>query len=467
MKEIIEKLYSIGPRRPGSPNERIVCDYLSQQFESFGLEVKTEDVPLSYWNPTDWSLSRSNGENFPAFYIPYTSFEEVTGELVYLNPRHKIHYTKDLKGKIVVTDIEFPMLNGAALKSISLGIYDPDDEIPDGDIHPATWIRQNWELYDYAVKNGAIGFIGILKDQPGGSDRYYAPYGFREGDQILNKPIPGMWVSKYKRKELLALCQKKESFKIKIEGDCTETAGINLIALKRGETDQNIIIGCHHDTPFQNAVEDSSGLSVLLNLARSLAPQKTQKNIIFLVTSGHFYGSIGTRTFIKKNKALLKMTTAALHIEHIALEAKEEDGKNVLTGQTETCAIFVPYNKKCVSMTSALLKKFNLNKTMILGAHGPLGNFPPTDGGDFYLENIPIFNYICNPIYLLVDEDTLDKVDYDRLARVHAFFMQLTTDLDMQKRNDLIKRDFASVRLKANLFTIIKKTEKFFKTLRI
>ena len=121
--------------------------------------------------------------------------------------------------------------------------------------------------------------------------------------------------------------------------------------------------------------------------------------------------------------------------------------------------MFTPYNETCVRLIKRMLSENHLTRTMILGASGPLGNYPPTDGGDFHLEGIPVFNYICNPVYLLVDDDTLDRVAYHRLDSVRDGFFDLINRLDRIDRDVLRTVDYRRQRALASAFTAIKKAE--------
>ena len=459
IKKWIEELYAFGPRRAGSPIGRRVEDYVEEQFKLIGLEeVQRQSIPLTYWDCTGHSL-RVDEEEISSSYIPFTEFtdqEGVSGELVYLNPKDPAIESIDLKGKIVLVDICFPMLKGKILKLLSLDIHDPDNTIPDGPIHEATWIRLNWELYEWANKRGAVGFVGILKDQPGGHHSYYAPYGFKEGDRILDKPIPGLWVSKFDRDKLLRFAREERTASIVLTGSTNHSQSANILGQIKGESAETIIVACHHDSPFQNAVEDSSGMAVVLSLAKKRVRAGQPKHTIqFVSTAGHFYGSIGTIEYIRQNRESLDKVVAEIHIEHIALEAKEENDQLVMTGQTEPAAIFTPYNRDCVRMVKDFLVAQDLIRTLVLGAHGPLGEFPPTDGGDFHIEGVPVFNYICNPVYLLVDDDDLSKIDWERLVPVRNGFYQLIEELNECDPAQLRKTQYPLKRALASIMTFL------------
>ena len=461
IKKWIEELYAFGPRRAGSPIGHEVEDYVEEQFKLVGLEdVGRQSIPLTYWDCNGHSLW-VDGEKISSSYIPFTEFtdqEGVSGELVYLNPKDPAIESVDLKGKIVLVDICFPMLKGKVLKLLALDMHDPNNSIPNGPIHEATWIRLNWELHEWAHKRGAVGFIGILKDQPGGHHSYYAPYGFKEGNRILDKPIPGLWASKFDRDQLLEFAREKKTASIVLTGTTKASQTENILGQIKGESAETIIVASHHDSPFQNAVEDSSGMAVLFSLAKKLAQAGIPKRTIqFMATTGHFYGSIGTIEYIKQNRESLDDVVAEIHIEHIGLEAKEENDQLVMTGQTEPAAIFTPYNRDCVRMVKDILVSQDLKRTLILGAHGPLGEFPPTDGGDFHLEGVPVFNYICNPVYLLVDDDDLSKVDWERLVPIRDGFCQLIEELNECDPAQLRKTQYPLKRALASIMTFLAK----------
>jgi hypothetical protein len=193
----IREMTAWGPRRAGSEAGHKSEEYLLEKLKSFGImNVSKETIPVEVCEIEKFLLEVNDGNGFKplnAQWIPYCAFTPIAGltaPLVYADPK-KLFQGGSWKNKIVVTDISFPDLDINLLKKFSLGIYDPYDTIKYF-IHPATWVRIGWHFYKKAFEKGAVGFIGILKDQPGGSYKMYAPYGFKEKN-ILDKPLPGCW----------------------------------------------------------------------------------------------------------------------------------------------------------------------------------------------------------------------------------------------------------------------------------
>ncbi len=467
----VRSMSSFGPRRAGSPAGLMNEDFLMEQLSNFGLEnVHKEPIPIVYRESQKAVLELDEGEGFNplnAQWIPYTAYTSergIEGELVYADPK-KLFQGGDWKGKIVLTDISFPNLNIKQIAKFSLGMYDPEGTLLNVN-HPATWVRINWHIYKKAFKKGAIGFIGIIKDQPGGSYRMYAPYGFKEKD-ILDKPLPGFWVSKNDGPKLRELA-KKGNNRIKMTHTGIHELGTtaNIVGEIPGKSDEIIILHCHHDSPFKSPVEDASGCAVILALAKHFAEQRDNtRKIMVLFTAGHFYGSIGTRTFIKNHlKDIVPKVALEITVEHIAKEAIEDaEGNLVYSGQPEGTGIFVPFNKAMVDIVLNSVKKNSVDRVFLLPPEGPLGDYPPTDGGDWYEIGVPLINIISNPVYLLNEEDDLEWVMEDRLPKVAGAFADIVRKTDALSKKEIGEVEFSGFKLKMKFIKqLVKiKTTKF------
>ncbi len=442
--EWVERQAALGPRRAGSPAGIQNEDFLFSQLTAFGLKrVRREPVPVTHWNPKR-SAFEVEGRLFEIFPIPYTALTReagVEGSLVFAKGRDIIGSAK-WKGRIVVAEIGFPALDAARLLGLSLGSYDPENTLTKVN-HPATWIRLGWHLYKLAAKHGAVGFVGILKDQPGGTCRMYAPYGFREKD-ILNKPIPGLWARRDDGEALIRLARAGAKARLISTGTHESKLSHNIVGEIDGTGDEVLVLSSHHDSPFASPVEDGTGVAVVLALARHFAKRdKLKRRLVVVFTSGHFYGSIGTRTFLARHRAdIVAKTALEISIEHIALEAKESGGYLVSTGLPEPTGFFISLNRPLRDAVQACVETHGLSRSLILPAEGPLGDYPPTDGGDWHKAGVPVVNAISNPVYLLTDDDALRWVDKGRLAKTASCFAELIEKVDGIARQDLARLDF-------------------------
>jgi len=457
--EWIKKMTSFGPRRAGSSAGHKNEDFLMEQLRDFGIEnVHKEPIPIEYRETQKAVLEVDDGEGFKpikAQWIPFSAYtpeKGIEGNLVYADPG-KIIQGGNWKGKIVLTDICFPMLDVKLISKFSMGRYDPEGTLLDIK-HPATWVRKNWHFYRKAIKKGAIGFIGILKDQPGGSYRMYAPYGFKEKN-ILDKPLPGFWVSREDGPRLRELA-KKGNTRVKMihVGEHKSEITNNIVGEIAGQSDEIAILHCHHDSPFKSPVEDASGCAVVLALAKHFAKEKDNKRkILILFTAGHFYGSIGTRTFIRDHmKDIVPKVAIEITIEHIAKEAIENSkGELIPSGQPEGTGIFLPFNSGMVNAILESVKRNSVDRVFLLPPEGPLGDYPPTDGGDWYEAGVPLVNIISNPVYLLNEEDDLDWVMEDRLPKVAGAVADIVRKTDLMNRESIGLVEFSGFKLKMKL----------------
>jgi stage V sporulation protein SpoVS len=466
----IREMSSFGARRAGSPAGLANEDYLIGKLKAFGLaNIRKEPIPVEYFQPgkslveigTDAGLKPFNAQWIP--YCRFTPAEGIESSLVYADPKAFLH-SADWKGKVVVTDIEFPLLDVEMIGKLSMGKYDPDDNLKDVK-HPATWVRLGWHLYRKAFEQGAVGFIGILKDQPGGSYRMYAPYGFKEKD-ILDKPLPGFWVSRDDGPEIRKLARIGAKVRLTLTGERGPAITHNLIGEIPGETDECIVLHCHHDSPFISPVEDASGCSVILALARHFAGGKMQRRrIIVLFTAGHFYGSIGTRRFIADH-GLDVVPNVALEItvEHVAKEAIEnEQGELVESGLAEGTGVFLPFNQAMVDAVLGNLKDNGVDRAFLLPPEGPLGPYPPTDGGDWHQAGAPLVNFISNPVYLLNAEDDFHWVMESRLPKVAGAIAGIVEATEKLSKAEIAAVDFPTYKLKMKLikYLVSMKTTRF------
>lgn len=463
----IREMASFGARRAGSPAGLANEDYLIKKLREFGLsDVRKEPIPVECFQPEKSRVEVHTGtawKPLAAQWIPYCQFtplEGIESNLVYADSKAFIH-SGDWSGKVVVTDIEFPLLDVELISKFSMGKHDPGDTLKDVR-HPATWVRLGWHLYRKAFERGAVGFIGILKDQPGGSCRMYAPYGFKEKN-ILDKPLPGFWVGRDDGPEIRKLAKSGARVRLTLTGERAPSMTHNVVGEIPGETDECIVLHCHHDSPFVSPVEDASGCSVILALAKHFAPgKKPRRKILVLFTAGHFYGSIGTRTFIADHvHDVVPKVALEITVEHVAKEAVEDSqGALAESGLAEGTGVFLPFNQAMVDVVLANLKDNGVDRAFLLPPEGPLGPYPPTDGGDWYKAGVPLVNFISNPVYLLNEEDDFHWVMESRLPKIAGAVAGIVLATEQLTKAEIAAVGFAAYKLKMKLikYLVLAKT---------
>ena len=154
-----------------------------------------------------------------------------------------------------------------------------------------------------AISAGAIGYVGVLRGYPSGGCEYYVPYDGRF------RSIPGVYVSESSGDRLLALLESGPAeATVEVVAERGVIASRNVVGELPGADDECVIVGTHHDGPWASAVEDGTGIAMLLAQATAWAavPESERPHrLIFVATAAHMSHGAGTRAFIERHRALM------------------------------------------------------------------------------------------------------------------------------------------------------------------
>ena len=158
----------------------------------------------------------------------------------------------------------------------------------------------------------------------------------------------------------------------------------NVVGELPGADDETVIIGSHHDGPWSSAVEDGSGIALVLAQAAywSRLPRAERPHrLLFLLNAGHMAGGAGTRASSTRTARELDRVVLEVHLEHTANEFVEHDGALQPTGHPEARWWFTSRVARLRSGRPRSASRPNdLHRSLILppDAFGP---HPTTDGG--------------------------------------------------------------------------------------
>ncbi len=439
MMDWIEKILTFGIRRPGFPGDLATEEFLVEKFREYGLqEVAAEPVPTNCWKSEKIGLTLGDtGVAIPCTGIPYTAWtsdQGIDSEMVYVGEGMPEDLEgKDLTGKIVVFDARFSDFSAAMLKEAAIDIFDPDSNIPDGVLHKANWLITNFTSYYLFQVQGASAVVGLLVDSPIDGCSYYVPY-----DGFL-KELPAVWVGRDSADTVRQAAQAGKTANLLTFGETPQVDTHNIVGLVPGTGDEAILLTSHHDGPFASAVEDGSGISILLALAKHFGsrPKTLDRTLIFVASSGHFHGGIGNRVYVDQHKNdWVPKIAAALGMEHIAHEV-EEDGKGGyrLTGRPEVRAIFTEKGPLS-DLIAEGVHKWSLDRTLTVPPY-LFGPEPPCDSAPYFTAGIPSACLISGPLYLFDKYDTIDKVRSEDLENVFSFYVELIKKLESVPMKDL------------------------------
>jgi hypothetical protein len=199
-----------------------------------------------------------------------------------------------------------------------------------------------------------------------------------------------------------------------------EITSHNVIGELPGADDESVIIGSHHDGPWASAVEDASGVSMVLAQAAywSRVPREQRPHrLTFLLNAGHMAGGAGVHAFIDRHRAELEQVVLEVHLEHAANEFVERDGGLVASRRPETRWWFTSRLAPLEAIVREALAAERFDRSLILTPE-VFGPSPTTDGGPFHLAGVPLVNFLTAPFYLFDAIDTLDKIHRESLVPV-------------------------------------------------
>jgi Peptidase family M28 len=403
----IEDVFARGIRRPGYPADRWAEQWLQDQFRGFGLgNVRAEPVPLPYWEPRRASLSVTTaGASFElrCFQLPHTAAADgLEADLVAFDPAAP----ERVAGAVALHDVPLLRIPHTLLAGLATWHHDPDASFVDAQ-HVLPFGREFQEAMAPAADADAIGFIGTLSGYPGDSCDYYVPY-----DGKL-RPTPGVWVNGTDGRRLReALAAGPVRVSLTAEATRETITSYNIVGELPGANDETVIIGSHHDGPWSSAVEDASGIALVLAQAEywSRVPQDQRPHrLVFLLNAGHMTGGAGAEAFVAAHRAEMERVVLEVHLEHAANECVEEDGELRPTGQPEARWWFTSRIARLEASVRGAIEAEDMRRSLIMPPE-VFGPRPTTDGSEFYIAGVPIVNFLAAPSYLFDAADTMDKI---------------------------------------------------------
>jgi hypothetical protein len=412
----IEDVVARGIRRPGHPADRWAEQWTAERFEALGLErVRREPVTLPSWDAKAATLEVSTDgvrwERIECFALPHSlPVARVDAPLAPFDATAP----DGVRGAAALCDVPLMRVPHAAMVGLATWAHDPGDTFA-GAAHVLPFGREFMTVMDPATAAGAAAFIGVLTGYPGDSKDYYVPY------DAVARPLPGVWICGSDGARLRGLLARGAvRVRLDVESVRETITSFNVVAELPGADDETIVIGSHHDAPWASAVEDGSGIALVLAQAaywaRIPAAERPHR-LVFLLNAGHMAGGAGTRAFIEAHRAELARVVLEIHLEHAANEVVEQDGRLVATGHPEARWWFTTRIPRLEAAVRAAIEAEALGRSLVLKPD-TFGPHPTTDGGFFHLEGVPLVNYLTAPFYLFDAMDTLDKIHRPSLVPV-------------------------------------------------
>jgi hypothetical protein len=442
MFDRIKEIYSWGIRRPAYPAGRRAEEYILQEFAALGLEnVRKEPVPLMKWEPTEHSLhvvTEGNSFEIDCFPLPHTALNvDLELELALFDGerpeavqgRAALHRNRLMEGSATLL-----VEGGDELETFRAAT--PVPIRPEGIVvDPGGTLSETRQILPFppnfhavmapSQAAGALAFIGVLEGHPGDICEYYMPYDAKD------RPFPAVWIRESDGKKLLALLDEGSvTIKLVVKATREEEICYNIVGELPGPDEEVLLIGSHHDGPWASAVEDASGMSLVLAQAEywSRVPQDDRPHSMhFILQAGHMANGAGLHAFIDAHRSWLDKVVLEVHLEHTANEVRAGADGPELTGRPEPRWFFTSRNAGLQNSVKQALLAENLDRSLIL-APDVIGNGPTTDGGSYHLAGVPIVNFLTAPFYLFDPLDAPDKIHKPSLEGITRATIRILQD---------------------------------------
>jgi hypothetical protein len=424
----VSDVYNMGIRRPGWEATEQAKDYIAEHLTAFGFEeVHIEPFGFNFWRERAWGLTiNPQGDAWEpeTYFVPYsgpTRAEGVTAEVVYLGEVSEEAFTTgDVDGKVVLVDLPPMNISWEQMKLFTYMAYDPDNTVGDWEHpYPIGWLADVHLAHDLALEHGAVGFIGVLQGYPEMGDfSYYAPY-----DGTL-RSIPGLYLLDKDGDRLREMVQNGRVDATLVLDAQVSTNGRawTVYGVLPGQDEEIIMVHTHYDAPWRSGIEDSSGVGMVMGLARyfaQLPASARDHKMIFIFTGSHMVGAPSNHAFMEEHEEdIMANLLLDICIEHIADDYNPPEPP---TGMVEPRGNFMKENPVIVSQYAGVVADHGAYRTLVFPTGSPLS--VPTDAGMFAVSGYPVSSLISGPVWLFDDDDTLERVATWEFASLSAMYV--------------------------------------------
>ena len=171
----------------------------------------------------------------------------------------------------------------------------------------------------------------IQRAQDRGAAAIFVIYGISDNFTIWQSlgsdiAVPGAFMGYQDGNVVKELIGAGEEVRVKIEVDIDYRDGLkssSVFGTLPGTTDEEVLILAHLDGYFEAALDNASGISVMITLAEyfSKIPQsERRRNLVFVGTAGHHVGSPGSRWMHDNRETALADAVLMINCEHVSVK---------------------------------------------------------------------------------------------------------------------------------------------------
>ena len=286
------------------------------------------------------------------------------------------------------------------------------------------WIN-NEGVTDRAVKAGASA-VGVVY---GIADNFALWEGTRVGS--------GFNVGYEDGRKLRDMLGRGEKVRVTIKVQAERKSGLttaSVLGTLPGTTDEDIFIIAHIDGYFEGALDNASGVAVMMNLMEHYAklPQSARRRSIrFMGSAGH-HGGPGTAWLHDARETELARTALVINLEHVAAVRTKYWG-NRLRQSTGVSPMrwWVWGSQSLLDISLSSFSHFNVGITadMDNGASGEIGGIA---------RDAPSIQVITSPEVKHTEQDTPEWVPSSGLEQIARAYARIIDELNKLDRRQIL-----------------------------
>jgi hypothetical protein len=255
---------------------------------------------------------------------------------------------------------------------------------------------------------------------------------------VRGGPIPSFSIGTEDLTALRQLMETASDVTVKLHLDVEERTGLRDASVwgeLPGTSDEDIIIMAHHDAYFEGALDNASGMSVMLGLAEYFAkiPQSQRRRTLkFVSTSGHHNGSLGTKWMSDNKATFLAKTALMINCEHVSVTQTYLWGPNLRkSNQTDARRWWVFGSPALANLVLDAYRTFGVAvyHEMEPNASGDMGHVS---------RDAPSIQMIESPNFYHSDHDRPDIVPASGLEAVARAFAKIIDQVNRLDRRDIL-----------------------------
>jgi len=396
-------------RNVGTEGHEETQAWVERYFRQYGLtDVHHEEFELDpIWNPTRWSIGfAADGSEFelesarPPEDMPSTPPGGLEYELVWVGQGSDADYLgRDVRGKVaLVQDIPLP---GTLRHTLSL----------EG-------------VIDRAYEQGAAG-VGIV-------------YGISDNFAVWQRTGrgPGFNVGYEDGMRLRDRLGRGERVTVRLEMQGEQLSGRTAASVwgtLPGQSDEEILVIAHMDGYFQAALDNASGLAVMIGLLdhfSKIPRSQRPRTIRFLGSVGH-HGGPGTRQLSDDPETRLSNTVFAINLEHVAVARTKYWGPKLrLMNAVSPMRWWLNASPAVLDVVLDSFDRFNVGVTgdMETGASGEMSRMA---------RMVPSIQVITSPEIKHTEQDTPEWVPAVGLEQITRAYSRIIDGLNELERDEI------------------------------